>query len=152
MATPNDPVPPKKPVPPAGKPVEKPVSQIKPATGKPPIPVGKPAGAPPTGKPAAGTPPTGKPAAGTPPTGKPAGKPPATGAKKPPLQVRGGGAARGGTRKLGQVLVDLGFVDEDQLWGVLEEAKTSGQPTGQAAVARGLITEDQLLQALGDQH
>src|SRR5436190_2163600 len=91
MPTPNDPVPPKKPVPPTGKPAEKPVSQIKPATGKPPIPVGKPAGAPPTGKPAAGTPPTGKPPAGTPPTGKPAG-------------------------------------------------------------ARGLITEDQLLQALGDQH
>src|SRR5262249_24409713 len=58
----------------------------------------------------------------------------------------------GGRRKLGQVLVDLGFIDEDQLWEVLDEAKTTGQLAGQAAVARGLITEEQLLQALGEQH
>ncbi len=50
------------------------------------------------------------------------------------------------------MLVDLGFIDEDQLWEILEEAKNTGQPTGQVAVARGLITDDQLLQALGEQH
>src|SRR5262249_11035442 len=61
-------------------------------------------------------------------------------------------AARTGGRRIGQVLVDLGFIDEDQLWEILDEAKNTGQLTGQTAVGRGLITEDQLLQALADQH
>jgi len=56
------------------------------------------------------------------------------------------------TKKLGQVMVDLGFMDEDQLWDVLQEARESGQLFGQVALARGLITEDQLLQALAEQH
>src|SRR5207244_3570296 len=34
----------------------------------------------------------------------------------------------------------------------LEESKTTSQQTGQVALARGLITEDQLLAALADQH
>src|SRR5207302_9884490 len=45
----------------------------------------------------------------------------------------------------------LGFLDEDQLWDILEEAKNSAQPVGQVALARGLINEDQLLTALADQ-
>jgi type IV pilus assembly protein PilB len=57
-----------------------------------------------------------------------------------------------GRRRFGQVLVDLGFIDEDQLWEVLQEAKNTGSLVGQAALSRGLITEDQLLQALGEQH
>ncbi len=55
-----------------------------------------------------------------------------------------------GKRKIGQVLVDLGFIDEDQLWDILDEAKATGKTVGQVAVGRGLITEDQLLQALAD--
>jgi type IV pilus assembly protein PilB len=58
----------------------------------------------------------------------------------------------GGRRKLGQVLVDLGFLDEDQLFDILDEARNTGQLTGQVAVSRGLITNDQLLQALGEQY
>src|SRR5947209_4168408 len=73
MPTPNDPTPPKKPVPPGAKPGEQPPSGIQPAAGKP-------------------------------------------------------------------------------LWGILDEAKTTGDPVGTVAVARGLINEDQLLQALADQH
>src|SRR5262249_29864692 len=42
--------------------------------------------------------------------------------------------------------------DEDQLWEVLDEAKNSNQLTGQVAVARGLVTEEQLLSALAEQH
>src|SRR5262245_36569354 len=105
----------------------------------------------PSQKPAAGKPAAGKPIAGKP-AAKPAGK--AATAKKPPKPVRGGdgASARGGGRRLGQVLVDLGYVDEDQLWDVLEEAKNTSQKIGQAALARGLINEDQLLQALADQH
>src|SRR5262249_29021563 len=69
-------------------------------------------------------------------------------AKKPPAKAK----ETGGKRKFGQVLVDLGFIDDDQLWEVMEEAKSTGQMTGQVCVQRGLITEEQLLQALAEQH
>jgi type IV pilus assembly protein PilB len=77
------------------------------------------------------------------------------GAKKPapkPKPVPAKEALRTGGRRIGQVLIDLGFLDEEQLWDILEEAKTTNQLTGQVALARGLVTEDQLLQALADQH
>ncbi len=146
MATPNDPVPPKKPIPPGGKPpapgAKPPSAGAKPQAGagaKPPAPGAKPQAI--QGKPVA------KPtvAANKAGNGKPLAKP----AKK----IGGGKAAPvGGKRRFGQVLVDLGFCDEDQLWEVLEEAKNTAQPVGQVAVARGLINEEQLLQALGEQH
>jgi type IV pilus assembly protein PilB len=87
-------------------------------------------------------------AAGKPPPGKPGGKP---SAKRPPVQSKSAQARTGG-RRIGQVLVDLGFIDDDQLWEILDLAKTTGQPTGRVAIDRGLINEDQLLQALADQH
>ncbi|MCS7015387.1 MAG: type II secretion system ATPase GspE [Gemmatales bacterium] len=59
--------------------------------------------------------------------------------------------ASGGRRKLGQILVDLGYIDEDQLWELLNESRALQQPIGQVALARGLITEQQLLQALAEQ-
>src|SRR5438105_848364 len=151
MPNPNEQQPPKKPTPPTGKPVTPP----------------------PSGKPAAGS---GKPApGGKPPVGKPAGKPAGKagdgktagakgngktgdgktdGKKTPPAPkpIRAKEAARMGGRRFGQVLIDLGFVDEEQLWDVLEEAKATGTLTGQVALARGLITEEQLLSALADQH
>jgi type IV pilus assembly protein PilB len=74
---------------------------------------------------------------------KPAQKPKPTPAKE---------SLRTGGRRIGQVLIDLGFLDEEQLWDILEEAKNTNQLTGQVALARGLVTEDQLLQALADQH
>jgi type IV pilus assembly protein PilB len=63
----------------------------------------------------------------------------------------GGGGGKGGARKLGQILVDLGFIDENQQWEIIDEAKTTGVRVGEAAVARGLINEEQLLQALAEQ-
>ena len=54
-------------------------------------------------------------------------------------------------RRLGQVLVDLGYIDDGQLWEILDEAKNMGLPLGQVAVSKGLLTETQLLQALADQ-
>jgi type IV pilus assembly protein PilB len=101
--------------------------------------------------------PPSKPAAKTNGAAKPAAdakKPAADGKKKAPTPkpVRNKDAMHGGGRRIGQVLIDLGFLDEDQLWEVLEEAKATNQLTGQIAVARGLITEEQLLQALADQH
>jgi type IV pilus assembly protein PilB len=69
--------------------------------------------------------------------------------KVPPK--KSGDKTTGGRRKLGQILVDLGYLDEDQLWDLLNEARTTQQPIGQVALARGLITEEQLLQALAEQ-
>ncbi|MBI1913636.1 MAG: Flp pilus assembly complex ATPase component TadA [Planctomycetes bacterium] len=125
---------------------------------------GKSTPAPGTGKPASESKPTGD---GKPAAQKPAGEAKAAGdgkaAQKPadkpaksrsadtPKRVSKSVGAKGGGRRIGQVLVDLGFVDDDQLWDVLEEAKNTSQFAGQVAVARGLITDEQLLQALAEQ-
>jgi type IV pilus assembly protein PilB len=89
-----------------------------------------------------------KPTAGKPaaPGQKPAAPKPAIVPKKPAAAAKSSGK-----RKLGQILVDLGFIDEDHLWEILDEAKNTAQPIGQTAVGRGLINEEQLLQALGEQ-
>ena len=55
-------------------------------------------------------------------------------------------------RKLGQILVDLGYLNEDQLWDVLNEQKNRpDQMLGQVAVAMGLVTEPQVAQAIAEQ-
>ncbi|QDT33779.1 GspE/PulE family protein [Thalassoglobus polymorphus] len=55
-------------------------------------------------------------------------------------------------RKLGQILVDLGYLNEDQLWDVLEEQKqSSGEIIGQVAKRMGLVTEEQITEALAEQ-
>jgi len=124
MATPSNPNPPKKPTP--GKPAPKPAN--KPTGNGAPPPAAK--------KPDAAK----KPAA----PGKPA-------AKKPAPAVKRVKDSADGIRRIGQVLVDLGFLNEDQLWEVLDEAKNSGQRTGEVAMAKGLITDEQLLTALAEQ-
>jgi len=69
---------------------------------------------------------------------------------KPVRSIAGPRTASG--KKIGQVMIDLGFIDEDQLWDILQEARDTGQLTGQVTLSRGLITEEQLLQALAEQH
>ena len=55
-------------------------------------------------------------------------------------------------RRLGQILVDLGYLSEDQLWDVLEEQKQSpGEILGQVALKLGLISNEQLTEALAEQ-
>lgn len=55
-------------------------------------------------------------------------------------------------RKLGQILVDLGYLTEDQLWDVLEEQKQSpGEIIGQVAIRMGLVTDAQVTEALAEQ-
>jgi type IV pilus assembly protein PilB len=125
----------------AAKPQTPPAGE-KPAAGKAATPA-KPAAAKPAQADAA-TPPA-KPAA------KPGGKPAVSAKAHKPAPVKSSTSSRSTGRRLGQVLVDLGYLDEDQLWATLEEAKSSGQVIGQAALARGLITEIQLQQALADQ-
>lgn len=55
-------------------------------------------------------------------------------------------------RKLGQILIDQGYINDDQLWDILEEQKQSpGQPIGQVAVRMGLVTQGQVTEALAEQ-
>ncbi|HIE99892.1 MAG TPA: pilus assembly protein PilB, partial [Fuerstia sp.] len=54
-------------------------------------------------------------------------------------------------RKLGQILVDLGYLTDDQLWDVLEEQKQSSGLIGQVAVRMGMVTETQVTEALAEQ-
>jgi type IV pilus assembly protein PilB len=145
MATPtpnNNPNPPKKPVPPAAARPPVPGAKPTPPGAKPVVPGAKP------------TPPAAAKPGTTPP--KPAGAkpaPPAAKKDKPaPKPQRSWANPETGTRKLGQVLVDLGYIDENQLWDLLEEARTGGMRLGQAAMERGLVTEEQLLQAIAEQH
>ena len=55
-------------------------------------------------------------------------------------------------RRLGTIMVDMGYLDEETLWKVLEEQKRSGtELLGKVAVRMGLVKEDQVLKALGEQ-
>ncbi len=55
-------------------------------------------------------------------------------------------------RKLGQILVDLGYLTEDQLWDVLEEQKQSpGEVIGKVAIRLGVVSEAQVMEALAEQ-
>ena len=55
-------------------------------------------------------------------------------------------------RKIGQVLVDLGYIDEEQLELLLEEqAQRPNEKLGQIAIGLNMLNEDQLTQALAEQ-
>lgn len=55
-------------------------------------------------------------------------------------------------RRLGTIMVDMGYLDEEKLWSVLEEQKRSASELlGKVAVRLGLVKEDQVLKALGEQ-
>ena len=55
-------------------------------------------------------------------------------------------------RRLGQILVDLGYLTEDQLWDVLEAQKQSqGEIIGQVAIRMGFVNEGQVTEALAEQ-
>jgi len=55
-------------------------------------------------------------------------------------------------RRLGTIMIDMGYLDEETLWKVLEEQKRSGtELLGKVAVRMGLVKEDQVLKALGEQ-
>src|SRR3954463_7573477 len=55
-------------------------------------------------------------------------------------------------RRLGTILVDMGYLDEEKLWNALEEQKRSGSELiGKVAMRLGVVKEDQVLKALGEQ-
>ena len=54
-------------------------------------------------------------------------------------------------RRLGTILVDMGYLEEEDLWKVLEEQKKGADLIGKVVVRMGLVNEDQVLKALGEQ-
>ncbi|MDR3197109.1 MAG: Flp pilus assembly complex ATPase component TadA [Planctomycetaceae bacterium] len=55
-------------------------------------------------------------------------------------------------RRLGQVFVDLGFIDEEQLEILLEEhLQRHGEKIGETAISMGFINDDQVAVALAEQ-
>jgi type IV pilus assembly protein PilB len=55
-------------------------------------------------------------------------------------------------RRLGTILVDMGYLDDETLWKVLEEQKRSdSELLGKVAVRLGFVKEEQVLKALGEQ-
>lgn len=55
-------------------------------------------------------------------------------------------------RRIGQILVDLGFITDDQLEVILDEQQQRpGALLGKIAEDMGLITDEQLAQALAEQ-
>jgi len=55
-------------------------------------------------------------------------------------------------RRIGTIMVDMGYLDEDSLWKILEEQNRSGNELlGKVAVRMGLAKEEQVLKALGEQ-
>jgi type IV pilus assembly protein PilB len=140
---PGSPNPPKKPAAPGQTPAGKPTP-----AGQAP----KPGATPPTGKPPA-TSPTGKlvsSAGGQAKTAsaKPASSTPKPAAKAAPTPKK---QVSAGTRKLAQVLVDLGFIDEAQMEQILDDARSKEITLEKAAIESGLVNEEQMLQALAEQ-
>ncbi len=55
-------------------------------------------------------------------------------------------------RRIGTIMMDMGYLDEDSLLKILEEQNRSGtELLGKVAVRMGLATEEQVLKALGEQ-
>ena len=55
-------------------------------------------------------------------------------------------------RRIGQILVDMGFITDEQLEMLLEEqSQNPGQLLGKIAEDMGLITDDQIAQGLAEQ-
>src|SRR5262245_43776592 len=55
-------------------------------------------------------------------------------------------------RRIGQILVDMGFITDDQLEVLLDEQRRQpGEKIGKIAEENGLITDEQLAQALAEQ-
>ena len=56
-------------------------------------------------------------------------------------------------RRLGQIFVDLGYINDDQLEMLVEEQAQSqgGKLIGRIAMEMGLVTDDELIASLGEQ-
>lgn len=55
-------------------------------------------------------------------------------------------------KKLGEILIETGLIDEKILKEALEKSKISGQRIGEVLVKEGYLTEDKIAKALGEQY
>jgi type IV pilus assembly protein PilB len=178
---PNNPnLPPKKPADgtnkPAGTGNGQPAQGAKPVQpgakpAQPGTPGAKPAGAAPQGakpaQPAPGAKPAGTPGAKPAQPGAPGAKPATPGAKPPAGQASASAPAPqkkpapaknrfahidANTLQLAKKLEDLGFLDGPQIETLYEEMKSSDATLGELAIQRGLLNEEQLLQAMAEVH
>jgi type IV pilus assembly protein PilB len=61
--------------------------------------------------------------------------------------------ARGrSVRRIGEVIVDLGFADETVVERAVETARDRGEPTGKVLVETGVLTHDQLAHAVAERY
>lgn len=51
-------------------------------------------------------------------------------------------------RRIGEIMIALGFASEEQVASAIEEARETSRPTGRVLLDRGAITKDQLAQAI----
>lgn len=51
-------------------------------------------------------------------------------------------------RRIGEIVVSLGFANEEQVDSAVDEARETGRPTGRVLYDRGTINKDQLAQAI----
>src|SRR5262245_61985619 len=79
------------------------------------------------------------------------GKPGGTPAKKPAPKPRHT-HIDANTKQLGQKFIDLGFMDDAQLESMYEEMRTTDRRLGEIAMERGLVNDEQLLQATAEVH
>ncbi|MCS6850721.1 MAG: type II secretion system ATPase GspE [Gemmataceae bacterium] len=106
------------------------------------------------------------PAAGAKPAQAPAAKPAQAPAAKPPTPAKSAAAPAEPKKpaapkpksasffrrdRLGQILVDLKYIEEAQLEKLQAEAQELNQSIGQVALSHGIITEQQLIQALAQE-
>ncbi len=149
------------PAPPPQAGAKPPVPGVKPPAppqapaGKAPVPGAKPPAPPQPGAKPGAVPPSGAkpgavPSKPTAPPSKPAAPPPP--AKKPAPPRNKFAHVDSNTKQLGQKLVDLGNLDDAQLEAIYEEMRTSEAKLSEVLLARGLVTDDQLLQATAEVH
>ncbi|MBX5470156.1 MAG: Flp pilus assembly complex ATPase component TadA [Thermoleophilaceae bacterium] len=55
-------------------------------------------------------------------------------------------------RRIGEVIVDLGFAPREVVEQAVEAARASGEPTGKVLVERGVLTPDQLARAVAERY
>src|ERR1035437_8804486 len=51
-------------------------------------------------------------------------------------------------RRIGEIMLILGFADDDQVNSAVDEARETGRPTGRVLLDRGKISKDELAQAI----
>ena len=128
----------------------------KPAPASPPAkPLVAPPGKPPMARapaPTAAAPGKPAPQPAKPPTAPPGAAKPAPAPAKPAPKPAAKKKDKTIARTIGVILVDLGYMDDGQLASIEEEARQTDVHVDRIALTRGLVTEEQILQASAELH